>query len=85
MVDKEKAKRHARELNDRILALMNEVNDLGIEIAYNGSLNGAPDWIDDVLTGLQDASDVLENNMDLDVTVVYGDLDEDSDSEKSSE
>ena len=60
---KETALLHAQQLNDRIINMMDEVNDLGIELAYDGTLDGAPDWIDDLLTALEAASDILEEQM----------------------
>ncbi|EEP28768.1 MULTISPECIES: hypothetical protein [Shuttleworthella] len=74
--DKQKAIEHAGRINANILRMMSEVNELGIEIAYNGALDGAPDWIDHCLDALETASDILEQNLDLDNSVAFGDLDE---------
>lgn len=74
--NKKKAIAHAGRINAAILRMMDEVNELGIEIAYNGALDGAPDWIDHCLDALETASDVLEQNLDLDTSVEFGDLDE---------
>ncbi len=55
----------AASLNQRILDMMDEVNDLGIALAYDGTLDGAPEWIDELLTVLETASDILEEELPL--------------------
>ncbi len=69
---KAEALRHAQKINDSIMNIMEDINDLGIEIAYNGSLDGAPDWIDDILAALETASDILEDNMGDSEGTEYG-------------